>query len=95
MDESLIAIKNLKVTKDSVVVYRKTSNTLKITLPNKISLMKFNATDEECEKLENQTGAYIEIDVVGKCKTNEWLGNISPQIFIEDYEITGEGKYLF
>ena len=95
MDESLIAIKNLKVTKDSVVVYRKTSNTLKITLPNKISLMKFNATDEECEKLENQTGAYIEIDVVGKCKTNEWLGNISPQIFIEQYEITGEGKYLF
>ena len=95
MDESLIAIKNLKVTKNSVIVYRKTSNTLKITLPNKVSLMKFNATDEECERLENQTGAYIEIDIVGKCKTNEWLGNISPQIFIEDYEIIGEGKYLF
>ena len=95
MDESLIAIKNLKVTKDSVIVYRKTSNTLKITLPNKVSLMKFNATDEECERLENQTGAYIEIDIVGKCKTNEWLGNISPQIYIEDYEIIGEGKYLF
>ena len=51
--------------------------------------------DTTNEKLENQTGAYIEIDVVGKCKTNEWLGNISPQIFIEQYEITGEGKYLF
>ena len=50
--------------------------------------------DEECMKLENQKG-YIQLDIVGKCNTNEWMGNISPQIFIEDYEITGEGKYLF
>ena len=95
MDESLIAIKNLKVTKDSVIVYRKTSNTLKITLPNKISLMKFNATDEECERLENHAEAYLSIDVVGKCHKNEWMGNVSAQLFIEDYEITGSGKYLF
>ena len=57
--------------------------------------MKFNATDEECEALENHTGAYVSVDVVGKCKTNEWMGNISAQVFIEDYEITGSGKYLF
>ena len=95
MDEALIAIKGLKVSKDLVTVYRKTSNTLKITLPNKVSLMKFNATDEECEALENHTGAYVSVDVVGKCKTNEWMGNISAQVFIEDYEITGSGKYLF
>ena len=57
--------------------------------------MKFNATDEECEMLENQTGAYIQMDIVGKCHKNEWLGNITPQIFIEDWEITGQGKYLF
>lgn len=95
MDEALIAIKDLKVSKDLVTVYRKTSNTLKITLPNKVSLMKFNATDEECMALENHTGAYVSVDVVGKCKTNEWMGNISAQLFIEDYEITGSGKYLF
>lgn len=71
MDEALIAIKGLKVSKELVAVYRKTSNTLKITLPNKVSLMKFNATDEECEALENHTGAYVSVDVVGKCKTNE------------------------
>ena len=68
---------------------------MKITLPNKVSLMKFNATDKECEMLENQTGAYIQMDIVGKCNKNEWLGNITPQIFIEDWEITGQGKYLF
>ena len=95
MDEALIAIKDLKVSKELVTVYRKTSNTLKITLPNKVSLMKFNATDEECERLENHAEAYLSIDVVGKCHKNEWMGNVSAQLFIEDYEITGSGKYLF
>ena len=94
-DEALVAIENLKVSKDMITVYRKTGNTLKITLPNKISLMKFNATDEECFKLENFEGAYISINAVGKCNKNEWMGNVTPQIFLEDYEITGQGKYLF
>jgi len=95
MAEAYVAIKDLKISKDMITVYRKTSNTLKITLSNKVSLMKFNATDEECEALENHSGAYIAIDVVGRCHQNEWMGNISPQIFIEDYEIIGSGKYLF
>ena len=95
LDEAMVAVKDIKISKDLVTVYRKTSNTLKITLPNKVSLMKFNATDEECEMLENQTGAYIQMEIVGKCHKNEWLGNVSPQIFIEDWEITGQGKYLF
>lgn len=95
LNEPYIAIEKLKIEKSMVTVYRKKGNTLKITLPNKVNLMKFNATDEECEKLENQTGAYIQMNIVGKCYKNEWLGNISPQIFIEDWEITGQGKYLF
>ena len=94
-NEAMIAIKDLKVSKDMVQVYRKTNNTLKITLPNKVNIMKFNATDEECEILENQTGAYIQMDVVGTCHINEFFGNVTPQIFIEEYEITGSGKYLF
>lgn len=93
--EASIAIKDLKVSAHMVNVYRKANNTLKITLSNGVCLMKFNATDEECEKLENQTGAYIQLDVVGKCHINEWMGNYTPQIFIDEYEITGEGKYLF
>lgn len=78
-----------------VTVYRKKGNTLKITLPNKVNLMKFNATDEECEKLEKFNEAYLELNIVGKCNQNEWMGNISAQIFIEDYEIVGSGNYLF
>ncbi len=95
MNEAYIAIKGIKINSDMVTVYRKTSNTLKITLPNKVSLMKFNASDEECERLEHHEGAYVSLDVVGRCHQNEWMGNISPQIFIEDYEIIGSGKYLF
>ena len=57
--------------------------------------MKFNATDEECAMLENHSGAYLQLDVVGKCHKNEWMGNVTAQVFIEDYEVTGEGKYLF
>ena len=78
-----------------VNVYRKSSNTLKITLSNGVCLMKFNETEEECQRLENQKGAYIQLNIVGKCHINEWLGNYTPQIFIDEYEITGEGKYLF
>ena len=95
LDEPLIAIENLKLSKDMVTVYKKSSNTLKITLPNNVSLMKFNATDDECYKLENFTEAYLSLDIVGKCHQNEWMGNVTPQIFIEDYEITGSGKFLF
>lgn len=94
-DEALVAIENLKISKDMVTIYKKTNNTLKITLPNNISLIKFNATDDECYTLENFEGAYISINAVGRCNQNEWLGNITPQIFIENYEITGSGKYLF
>lgn len=94
-NEAMVAIKDLKVSKDMVQIYRKSSNTLKITLPNKVNIMKFNATDEECEMLENQTGAYVQMDVVGTCHINEFFGNVTPQIFMEEYEITGSGKYLF
>ena len=95
MDEPYIAIENLKVSKDMVTVYRKTSNTLKITLQNKISLMIFNATNKDCENFEEFDTTYITINAVGKCNINEWMGNQTPQLFVEDYEITGSGKYLF
>ena len=35
------------------------------------------------------------MDVVGTCHINEFFGNVTPQIFMEEYEITGSGKYLF
>ena len=71
MNEALIAIESLKLTKDMVTVYKKSSNTLKITLPNNISIMKFFATDEECYELENFEGEYLALNIVGTCNQNE------------------------
>lgn len=94
VDESYVAIDGLKVTAEMVTVYRKKNNTLKITLPNKVSIMLFNASDDLCEKLENTQG-YVEMDIVGSCNKNEYMGWVTPQIFIEEYAITGESRYNF
>lgn len=82
VDESFIAIRNLTVTKDMVTLMSANKNpTLKITLPNRISIIKFSSSQEEYEMFDN-----VQVDIIGKCNKNEWLGNITPQIFIEDYE---------
>ena len=94
IDESLICVENLKVTKDNLVLMSPDKKpTLKITLPNKLSFIKFGSSQEEYEKL--LSNGYIEINVIGKCNANEWMGNITPQILIEDYEIIGMSKYNF
>lgn len=94
VDESFIAIDGLKVTADMVTVYVKKNNTLKITLPNRMSIMLFDAPDDLCEKLQNTQG-YVEMDIIGKPNKNEYNGWVSPQVFIEEYEITGESRYNF
>lgn len=86
IDEPYLCIKGICINSDMVTVYKKKDNTLKITLSNGISLMKFKATDEQCEMLQNSDGYYT-LDVIGKANKNEWMGHVSAQIFIEDYEI--------
>lgn len=95
MQEPLICIKGIKVSSDMVTVYQKKDNTLKISLPNGISLMKFKASDEECYKLQNQGFGYMELDIIGTCFKNEWNGKIFAQLFIVDYEIIDSSKYIF
>ena len=94
IDESLIAIKGLKITKDMVTLMSPDkSPTLKVTLPNRVSIIKFGSSQTEYEKFISD--GFIEVNIVGKCNKNEWNGNISPQILIEDYEIVDSCKYLF
>lgn len=94
-DEVKIAIEQIKVHKDNIVLMSKDRNpTLKITLPNGTSLIKFKSSEEEFNSLYSEQG-YIEITVVGKCEMNIWNGSITPQVIIEDYEITGSQQYLF
>lgn len=94
MDEPFICIEHLKVTKDMVTLMSPDKKpTLKITLPNKVSLIKFGSSQEEYEKF--LSAGYKEFNIIGRCNKNEWNGYITPQIFIEDYEEIGSCKYIF
>ena len=95
VEEAFVAINKLKVTKDMVEIYQKKNNTIKISLPNGISIMKFDADEDLCDKLTTANTGYVEMDIVGKCNKNEWMGNVTPQIFIEDYNIIDSNKYYF
>ena len=95
MDEPLLCIHGLKVSKDMVTVYVKKNNTLKITLPNGITLMKFDASDEECNKLQNENTGYYELNVVGTANANTWMDNTTAQLFVVDYEIIDSNEYFF
>ena len=95
VDEPLVAIEHINVYAGNVVLMSPDkSPTLKITLPNGTSLIKFKSSQEEYEKLRSETGC-VTINVVGKCERNVWNGTVTPQIIIEDYEIVGEQKYYF
>lgn len=96
VDESLVAIEHIKISAENVVIYHKRTDTIKISIPNtNVVLMKFNATEEDCKRLQEDIKGYIELNIVGKCNANEFCGNVTPQIFIEDYEITDSNEYFF
>lgn len=95
IDEPYLAIENLKIAKSDITIYKKTSNTLKLTGPNGVTFMKFRISDEECKKFENKQSGYFLINVIGRANINEWNGNTTPQIFIEDYEIVVDMPFEF
>ena len=71
----------------------KNKPTLKITLPNKVALIKFGSSEEEYNNLLAE--GYMEMNIIGRCEANEWNGWVTPQMLIEDYEIVGQSKYNF
>lgn len=94
MEEPLIAIKGLKITKDMVTLMSPGNKpTLKITLPNGVSLIKFGSSEDEKEIFSRE--GYVEVDFIGRCNQNEWAGRCYPQIYIEDYEVIDHMKYVF
>jgi hypothetical protein len=95
VDEPFVAIEHINVYAGNVTLMSPDkSPTLKITLPNGTSLIKFKSSKEEYEKLHSEVGC-ITINVVGKCERNIGNGMVTPQIIIEDYENVGEQKYYF
>lgn len=95
MDEPYIAIKNLKITPDMVTIYDKRGYTLKVKTQSGVDLLKFRASEEDCETFQTNNNGYIEMNIIGRCSRNEWNGFITPQVFIEDYEVIDSNKYYF
>lgn len=83
MSEPLIAIENIHLSKNLVQGIGAKKDTVKFTV-NGITYIKFK--DETLlEKLTaNDT---MKVTILGRANLNEWMGNITPQIIIENYEI--------
>ena len=91
IDRSYVNI-NFKITNSNFEIMK--SNTLKITLPNNLSIIKFNGTQEEIEKFTVVSDKYKEFNAICKCNENAWNGKIYPQLIIEDIEQVDEGYYF-
>lgn len=96
LEQPYIAIENVKVYPQNATLMSRDKNpTLKIELPNGVSLIKFRSSEEEFLELTKYPSGSVNINIIGTCKINEWNGMINPQIEIKDYEIVGETKYYF
>ena len=93
--EALIAVEGIAISADKITLMsRDKKPTLKITLPNGVACIKFKSSEEEFEQLFSESGCVV-IDIVGTCSINEFCGTITPQIFIENYNIVKRQEYYF
>ena len=61
---------------------------MRITEPERrTNMIKFNLKDEEKTLLTPPDGGFLILTIIGKCDLNHYMGNVTPQIKIEDYEI--------
>ena len=82
--EPLVHITNIKVDPAAVRIMGTNKDTVRIDC-NGVSFLKFKASDFIAE-VQAQGRPFI-IEVVGRCNLNEWGGRVTPQIFIDDYDI--------
>ena len=86
MPESMIAVEDIPIDENNVVLLSPDKHpTIKITYGG-IEYIKFGSSQEELESmLEGNM-----LTVVGTCGKNIWMDKITPQIKIEDYEVSEE-----
>lgn len=85
-DEPLIHVTDINITMNDIKIMGKNMDTVKIEKFG-IAYMKFHAKDF-IEELK-QYGK-IKLEIVGRANVNYWGGNVIPQIFIDDYEVTDD-----
>lgn len=96
LEEPLIVIENIKITKDNIALLGSKIKNLKITLPNGLTAIKFFAKQDDYDSMvPDFENGYKTISILGTCSLNEFMGKITTQIEIKDYEITNDTKYYF
>lgn len=95
VDEPLIAVEHLSITKDMITLMSRDRNpTLKIQLSNGITCIKFKSSEEELESLFSENGC-VTINLVGKADVNKYFNSVTPQLIIQNYEIINRQEYFF
>lgn len=95
LEEPLIAITNIRLTADDIHYMGEKKNSLKLTFPGrKTSMLKFNMKENEMAMLDPHGGT-ITITAIGKCSLNHYMGNVTPQVMLEDFEIVKQTKWDF
>lgn len=94
LPESMIAVHDIDLDKCNLQLMGldKGRPTLKITLPNGISCIKFGSSQKEFDKFNSGNTLAT---IVGKPQKNEWMGNISAQIIVEDFELKDNEEWVF
>lgn len=89
--EPMVCIENIDTANCSVQLLSADKNpTLKVRLPNGVDIMKFGSSQEEYDKWR-ESGKLV--TVVGTPNINEWNGNVTAQILVEDYEIKNGWRF--
>ena len=88
--EPLIYIKDINLTPNDIQIIGKNKDTVKFEKFG-ITYIQFHAK-QLIEDLSNLND--IKMKIVGKANINEWMGRITPQVFIEGYEVS-DGTYSF
>ena len=97
--EPLIAIKDIPITGGRLTLMSPDQHpTLKITIPNHdTTCIQFGCSLEQFNELTTLLDGLecIYLTVVGKCDKNEWRGDVTPQLKIEDYEVSKVDRWYF
>lgn len=93
VEQPKIAIKDLVITKDNIVLMKGTTLKIMTSGESDISLIRFRSSEQEYEILCPSDLGCVTIDVIGVCERNSY--NDKPQIIIKDYIIKDRQDYYF
>ena len=85
IDEPYIAIENIKLKENQIHLIGERQKTIKFELPNEVEAITFNGSEEKYEEFQ-ELAKNNRFTFIGKCKINNWGGQMKPQILLEDYE---------